>query len=270
MFKIGKRNPLLTLTAALVALTMVAPVAAQAATAIKISGSTTVQPIATKLAAVYKSLNKGTVIVTGGGSSVGINDVLAGRVDVGMSSRDLKDSEKAKGAVETPFARDALVVIVHPSNKVTNLTLDQIKGIYTGRITNWKQVGGVDRRIVVTGRTAASGTYEFFKESFLGGARQFRGTRQYASNGMVRSAVAQNKGAIGYVGMPFVNRSVKALKVGGVAPTRTNALNGTYKHVRYLYWVTKGAPAGAAKEFIDWTLTPAGQRVVETEYLRVR
>ena len=121
-----------------------------------------------------------------------------------------------------------------------------------------------------TGRTAASGTYEFFKESFLGGKRQFKGTKQYASNGMVRSQVAQNKGAIGYIGMPFVTKKVKALKVDNVSPTRTNALNGKYKHVRYLYWVTKGAPSGEAKKFIDWTRTKAGQSIVVTEYLKLK
>lgn len=256
-------------TAAALTLSLAAPAIAQAAT-IKLSGSTTVQPIAQKLAKSYKAKTKNTVVVTGGGSSVGVNDVLAGRVDVGMSSRDLKDSEKAKGAKETAFARDALVVVVHPTNKVKNLTVAQIQGIYSGKITNWKQVGGANRRIVVTGRTAASGTYEFFKESFLGGKRQYKGTKQYASNGMVRSAVAQNKGAIGYIGMPFVNKKVKALKVGNVSPTRANAISGKYKHVRYLYWVTKGAPSGAAKKFIDWTRTTAGQNIVVTEYLKLK
>jgi phosphate transport system substrate-binding protein len=188
-----------------------------------------------------------------------------------MSSRDLKSTEKDKGAVETAFARDALAVIVHPGNKkVGNLTEDQVKAIYTGKIKNWKQVGGPNARIIVCGRTAASGTYEFFKESFLGGTRQFSGTRQYASNGMVRTAVIRNKYAIGYVGMAFLNKKVKAVKMSGVAPTRANAISGKYKHVRNLYWVTKGSPTGDAKKFIDYTRSTAGQNVVVTEFLKLK
>jgi phosphate transport system substrate-binding protein len=268
MLNLKSRRIFAALVAATMFASMVAPAAAQAFT-LKLSGSTTVQPVATKLAAKYKSLTGNTVTVTGGGSSVGVNDVLAGRVDIGMSSRDLKSSEVNKGAVTTAFARDALCVVVNPKNGVSGLTGEQIKSIYTGKITNWKQVGGANARIVLSGRTAASGTYEYFKESFLGGSRQSRTTRQYASNGMVRSAVANNKYAIGYVGMAFVNKSVKAVKVDGVAPTRTNALNGTYRHVRYLYWVTKGAPDGDAKTFINWTKSAAAQKIVATEYLKL-
>jgi phosphate transport system substrate-binding protein len=269
MFQRSKRTAATVACTVLTVAALVAPAAAQAAT-IKVSGSTTVQPIALKLAAAYKKKSGNTVTVVGGGSSVGINDALAGRVDVGMSSRDLKPTEKDKGAVETPFARDALAVVVNPKSRVSNLTEQQVKDIYTGKIKNWKQVGGPNARIIVCGRTAASGTYEFFKESFLGGVRQYSGTRQYASNGMVRSAVARNPYAIGYVGMAFVNRTVKGVRMSGVAPTRTNALNGTYKHVRYLYWVTKGAPTGEAKKFIDYTRSTAGQNVVVTEFLKLK
>ncbi|HET6351216.1 MAG TPA: phosphate ABC transporter substrate-binding protein [Coriobacteriia bacterium] len=246
---------------------MVAPAFASAAT-LKLSGSTTVYPVAQLLATGYKAKTGNNVTVTGGGSSVGIKDAIAGRVDVGMSSRDLKDAEKSSGAVETAFARDALTIVVNPKNTVKNLTEEQVRSIYRGEITNWKQVGGANRRIVLVGRTAASGTYEFFKEKFLLGKRQSSKTRAYSSNGMVRSAVKANKGAIGYVSMAYVDKRVRALKIGGVSATRANAVSGAYIYVRPLYWITKGAPAGEAKAFIDWTKSEAGQKIVAKEFLR--
>lgn len=255
---------------AAVALAMVAAMVVPAfagATTLKLSGSTTVYPVAQLLATAYKKATGTGVTVTGGGSSVGVKDALAGRVDVGMSSRDLKDSEKASGAVGTVFAKDALTIVVNSKNPVKNLTEAQVRAIYRGEITNWKQVGGQNRRIVLTGRTAASGTYEFFKEAFLLGKRQSSKTRAYASNGMVRSAVKANKGAIGYVSMAYVDKRVKAVKVGGVTATKANAASGAYKYVRPLYWVTKGAPSGAAKSFIDWTKGSAGQKIVKKEFL---
>lgn len=256
---------------------LIAPSAAAAVTTIKLSGSTTVYPVAQILATQYhKRFPTYAVTVTGGGSSVGISDVLAGRVNIGMSSRDLKQSEKDAGAVGTVFAKDALTVIVNKYSPVTKLTEAQIRDIYTGKITNWKVVGGPNARIVLCGRTAASGTYEYFKSSFLNGTRQSSSTRQYASNGMVRSAVAQNRYAIGYVSMAYLNTSIKGLsvKADGASsyayPSRYHAQTGKYGFVRPLYWVTKGAPAGAAKSFIAWTRTTTGQTYVKTEFLGYR
>ena len=236
---------------------MVVPAAAMAATTLKISGSTTVYPGAVILGKAYKAKTGTKVIVTGGGSGVGISQVLAGSVNIGMSSRELKDSEVSKGAYKTAFARDAVAVIVNKKNPKTNLSQSQISDIYHGKITNWKQVGGPNARIVLCGRTGASGTYEFFKERFLNNQRQSRKTKQYSSNGMVRSAVRNNKYAIGYVSIAYINSSVKALKVGGVYPSRSNSSGSSpkYRYVRPLYWVTDGAPKGAAKSFIDWTRT---------------
>jgi len=266
---LSKRS--LALTVVLILLVaMVVPAAAMAATTLKLSGSTTVYPGAVILAKAYKAKTGVKVVVTGGGSGTGISQVLSGSVNIGMSSRDLKDSEKAKGARGTVFARDAVAVIVNKANPKTNLSQSQISDIYHGKITNWKQVGGPNARIVLCGRTAASGTYEFFKERFLLGARQSSKTKQYSSNGMFRSAVRNNKYAIGYVSMAYINSSVKALKVGGVYPNRSNASgsNPKYKYVRPLYWVTDGAPKGAAKTFIDWSLTKTGQNYVAKEFLR--
>ena len=270
MRSITSRKLSIAIVALFVAALLV-PAIALATTSLKLSGSTTVYPCAQVLATQYhKRYPTVAVTVTGGGSGVGISDVLAGRVGIGMSSRDLKSTEIASGAKATAFAKDALTVIVNKGNPVANLSEYQIRQIYLGKITNWKSVGGPNARIIICGRTAASGTYEMFKEKFLLGSRQSSMTRQYASNGMVRSAVYQNRYAIGYVGMAFVNTSIKALKVGGVYPSRTNARSGTYKYVRNLYWVTKGTPAGTAKAFINWTLTSTGQGYVDTQYLRIK
>jgi len=262
----SKRSFGLTVAVMLVA-AMVVPAIASAATTLKLGGSTTVYPGAVLLGQQYKSRTHVNVIVTGGGSGTGISQVLGGSINIGMSSRDLKDSEKAAGAVGTVLARDAVAVIVNRKNPVTNLTEAQIRNIYLGRTTNWKQVGGPNARIILAGRTAASGTYEFFKEKFLLGSRQARLTKQYSSNGMVRSAVYSNRYTIGYVSMAYLNTSIKGLKVGGVYPNRTNASRGTYKYVRPLYWVTKGAPTGASRAFINWTRSSVGQSYVAREFL---
>jgi phosphate transport system substrate-binding protein len=245
----------------------VVPQGAFAAPSLKISGSTTVQPLGQSWARAYKKLNPSwTITVAGGGSSVGFKDAAAGRVDIGMSSREPKPTDP-QGLTYTVVARDSLSVVVHPGNTVRKLTEAQIRDIYHGKITNWKQVGGRNANIVLAGRTGASGTYEYFKEAFLGGKRQSSRTKGYASNGMVRSAVARNKNAIGYIGMAFVNRSVKSVSIDGVSATRANAMSGKYKYVRPLYFITKGAPTGDAKKFIDWGLSKAGQKIAALEFL---
>ena len=265
--KLFKKRSFALATVLMLIFAMVVPAAAMAATTLKLSGSTTVYPGAVILAKAYKSRTGTNVVVTGGGSGTGISQVLSGSVNIGMSSRDLKDSEIAKGAKATKIARDGLVIIVNKANPKTNLTESQIRKIYRGEITNWKQVGGPNARIVLCGRTGASGTYEYFKEVFLLGSRQSSKTKQYSSNGMVRSAVRNNKYAIGYVGQAYMNSTIKTLKIGGVYPTRTTASSGKYKYVRPLYFVTKGAPSGAAKSFINWTLSKTGQSYIAKEFL---
>ncbi|MDZ4170347.1 MAG: phosphate ABC transporter substrate-binding protein [Coriobacteriia bacterium] len=270
------RNPIKRFASLALAVTVVAalmaPQAAFAATSLKLSGSTTVQPLAQEFATAFKKTSTGkgwTITVAGGGSSVGFKDAAAGRVDIGMSSRDPKSSDPA-GLEYHVVARDSLAVIVHPSNKVRKLTEAQVRDIYHGKITNWRQVGGANASIVLCGRTGASGTYEYFKEAFLANKRQSSRTKGYASNGMVRSGVARNKNAIGYVGMAFVNSSVRGVTMGGVAPTRANALSGKYKYVRPLYFITKGAPSGNTKKFLDWCKSSAGQKVAGKEFLPIR
>lgn len=237
----------------------------------RISGSTTVQPVCQALAQSFMRTNPNArITVVGGGSSVGVTDVLAGRVAVGMSARNLRPAERQAGAVGTVIARDALTVIVHPNNRVQRLTRAQVTGIYTGRITNWNQVGGANAPIVPVGRVAVSGTFEFFRESFLAGVTQSARVRSLESNGLVRQAVAGNPNAIGYVSMAFVNPTIRGVAIDGVAPTRANAMNGTYRFVRPLFLVTRGAPTGMARSFINFATSPAGQQIVARSYLPIR
>ncbi len=261
-----------TVATVAVALALALPAQAMALSgSLKLSGSTTVQPVASRLASAFHSKNPSVrVAVAGGGSGVGIKDVLAGRVNIGMSSRNLTSSEKSKGARGYAIARDALTVIVSPKNRVSNLSQAQIKGIFTGKITNWKQVGGANAPIIGCGRAAGSGTLDYFKEAFLGTSNQSSRVKTYSSNGLVRSAVAGNANAIGYVGMAYDNSSVKGLKVGGISPSITNARSGKYRYVRYLYFVTKGSPSSLANAFIAYARSTSGQNIVATEYLKLK
>lgn len=263
--KLNRFGSLLMVFALVAAL--VAPSAAMATT-IKIDGSTTVQPLAQQWATKYHSLHPSvTVIVAGGGSSVGFSDVNHGVVGIGMSSREPKAGTFETGLTKTRVAKDAVAVVVNPGNPVRNLTQTQIKKIFTGVYTNWRQVGGPNATIVLCGRTGASGTYAYFKEAFLDNARQSSRTKQYASNGMVRSAVARMKYAVGYVSIAYVNSTVRGVSVSGVAPTKANAASGRYKYVRPLYFLTKGTRPAAVSAFINWCIGSAGQTIAMREYL---
>jgi phosphate transport system substrate-binding protein len=247
------------------------PTAAQKAT-LKVTGSTTVLPIAQAAADAYmKDHATADIQVTGGGSSVGVQSLGEGTADIGMSSRDLKSEEKTKypSLVATTIANDGIAVIVHPSNSVSGLTMAQLKDIYKGNITSWKDVGGPDMTIVVIGRDSASGTREFFSEKVMN-KEDFVATQlEKNSNGAVKQTVAQTPGAIGYVGLGYLDSAVKAVPiiVNGtpVEPTIQNVVAKTYPIARPLIMITRGAPAGLAKEYIDYILSPAGQTIVSNE-----
>lgn len=241
----------------------------------KVKGSDTVLPLSQKVAESYMKENKkATVTVTGGGTGVGISSLMAGTTDIAQASRKIKFSEKqklrsaGKTAKEVTVAYDALAVVVHPANKVGRLTREQLEGIFTGKITNWKQVGGADMKIVPYSRETSSGTYEFFKESVLKNRNYVNGIMSLPATGAIIQSVSQTKGAIGYVGLAYLNRSVKALNVsydGGkqfVAPTVTNAKNKTYPIVRPLYFYYEAKSEKAVKPFVDYTLSKKGQEIV--------
>ena len=217
-------------------------------------GSTSMEKVIMSLGESFQANNKGISVgynPTGSGS--GITAVSEGRCDIGLSSRALKDDEKASGLKETVLALDGIAIIVSPENKVSDLTLEQIAKIYTGQITNWKEVGGDDAEIVLIGREAGSGTRDGF-ESITGTKDSCKYRQELTSTGDVITTVAGNPNAIGYASLASVKDSVKALSVGGVAPTEATVSDGTYAVQRPFILVTKeGAElSAAAKLFFDY------------------
>ncbi|MDO5844955.1 MAG: phosphate ABC transporter substrate-binding protein [Methanocorpusculum sp.] len=231
---------------------------------ISVAGSTTVLPVAQAVAEVYMEEHRNADIqVSGGGSGVGVTSVKSGTADIGMLSREVKDSEKTNGNIhEYVIGRDGIAVVGHSSNVVNGLTLQQIKDIYQGKITNWKEVGGEDLEIVLIGRDSSSGTREFFTEFVLDKEDAANTMQEFNSNGAVAQAVAQTKGAIGYVSLEYVDSTLKAFEVDGVKATVENVLNGKYTINRPLLMITNAEPTGLAKEFLDFILSDKGQKIL--------
>lgn len=257
--------------ASLLALACLLPAQSKAADEIVVNGSTTVLPIMQKVSESYMAANPNVQIaLSGGGSGNGIKALLDGLADVAMSSRDIKASEKELAAkkgvtpVRTAVAIDALVPVVNPKNAVTALSLEQLKDIYTGKIANWKEVGGADASIVVISRDTSSGTYETWEEMVMKKAKVMPRALLQASNGAVEQAVAKNPNAIGYVGLGYLAPSLKGLRLGDVAASAETALSGEWPLSRELYVFTNGEPSGAAGALITYLLDPAkGQKAVK-------
>ena len=237
---------------------------------ITIKGSTTVLPIAQKVAEAYMKQNPDIRIsISGGGSGNGIKAIIDGSTDIGNSSRFIKESEVKlaveRGRYPVPFAvaYDCIVPVVHSSNSITNLSLDQLKGIYTGEIKNWKEVGGPDLKITVISRDTSSGTYEVWDERVLLKARVFPGALLQASNGAVVQAVSNNRNAIGYIGLGYLDNSVKALTVNQVRGSEETTLSGAYPISRALYMFTAGWPTLDVADFINFVVHPQkGQQYI--------
>lgn len=228
-----------------------------------IKGSTTVLPIAQKVAEAYMKENPDTKIsISGGGSGNGIKAIIDSTTDIADSSRFIKGKEVKlaveKGVYPVPFsvAYDCIIPVVHPSNSVKDLSLKQLKDIYEGKIRNWKQVGGPDRKVVVISRDTSSGTYEVWEKKVMKKARVFPGALLQASNGAVVQAVAKNKNAVGYIGLGYLNNSIKATSVNGITGSATTTLNGTFPVSRPLYMFTNGWPTGDVAKFINYVLHP--------------
>ena len=263
---------IIVLALALFAAGCTQPGGAGHATTLKITGSTTVLPVAQAAAdAFMKDHLNANIQVTGGGSSVGVQAVGEGIAEIGMSSRDLKPEERAKyrDLVDVTIANDGIAIIVHPSNRVPSLTMAQIKEIYAGNTTNWKDVGGPDMTIVVVGRDSASGTREFFSESVMK-KQDFTPTQlEKNSNGAVKQTIAQTPGAIGYVGLGYIDADIRPVPINVnnalVEPTIANVVAKTYPIARPLIMITNGAPEGLAKTYLDYLLSPAGQAIVAEE-----
>jgi phosphate transport system substrate-binding protein len=245
--------------------------AASAQGRIVIKGSTTVLPIAQAAAEAFMKKNPGVNIsISGGGSGDGIKALIDKSTDIADSSREMKPEEvslaKSKGVnpVANKVAIDAIVPIVHPSNPVSNLTIEQLSLIYQGKIRNWKEVGGENRQIIVVSRDTSSGTYESWEQKVLHGAKVTPRAQLQASNGAIVQVVAKNKFAIGYIGLGYVNQTVKPVTVNGIRGNEESTLNGTYPISRPLFMFTRGWPAGDALNFINYVMLPQkGQKLVK-------
>lgn len=240
---------------------------AKAGASITLAGSTSVQPFAEMLAEEYgkKYPDRPAVNVQGGGSSAGARAAVTGAAQVGMMSRELAATEKELTAVV--IAHDAIALVVHPSNPVGSLTKEQIKGIFTGQTTDWSQVGGVAGRINVVSREEGSGTRGAFDELVMGGADVVARAVIQDSNGAVRETVAGDKAGIGYISLGLVDSRIKAVSVGGVAPTIENTQAGKYTLVRPFLFVYKGKPGPDAKAFTDFVTGEEGQKILAGEGL---
>ena len=239
---------------------------------ISINGSTTVLPIAQKVAEAYMKEHPDVAIsISGGGSGNGIKALIDKTTDIANSSRTIKPEEaeqaKAKGAnpVEFIVAFDCIVPIVHADNPLTNITLDQLKAIYKGEIKNWKEIGGADKPLVVISRDTSSGTYEVWEEKVMKKERVFPGALLQASNGAIVQAVSKNPNAIGYIGVGYAEKTVKLLSVGGIVGSKDTTLNKTFPISRPLYMYTPVQPTGDIKNFLDYVISDKGQKLVEEE-----
>ena len=246
-------------------------------------GSDTVLPLAQREAEAFMGKHsEHSITVVGGGSGVGIAGLIDGTTDIANASRKIKTKEKRlarKGGIKVVdhvIARDALSVIVHPSNPISKLTITQLEKIFTGDINTWKDVGGPTKPIVVYSRDSSSGTYVFFKEKVLHKREYAPTALLQPSNGAIVQAVSQTEGAIGYVGLAYLTEKVKALGVSEegdtyVAPSMETAMKGTYPVTRALYMYTNGEPKGLARLFLDFILSKEGQKIVrDVGYIPVK
>lgn len=227
-------------------------------------GSTSMEKLIGSLSESYSNANPDiTITYNPTGSGSGITAVSEGRCDIGLSSRSLKDEEKASGLEETVVAYDGIAVVVNTENAVSDLTLEQIKAIYTGEITNWKDVGGTDAEMVVIGREAGSGTRDGF-ESITGSSDLCKYRQELTSTGDVIATVSNNPDAIGYASLSAVKDTVKAVSVDGVAPSEETVKDSTYKIQRPFVFVTKTGTAlsASAQAFYDYALSGEANDII--------
>jgi phosphate transport system substrate-binding protein len=233
---------------------------------ITVAGSTSVEPFAELLAEEYMSRHpESHIYVQGGGSTAGIEAVKSHAANIGMSSRSLLPDEKNLYAVT--IARDAITIIVHPKNPTNNLSLSQIKQVFSGKIKSWKELGGPAHPIILVNREEGSGTRESFQKFIMGKEEISLESLVQDSNGAIRQVVSNDPNAIGYISLGLVNEEVKALKLSGVEPNVTDIENGTYTLVRPFLFVFSGEPSGEAKSFLEFVLSPPAQNLLSKEGL---
>ena len=234
-----------------------------------LDGSTTVGPVAKSFATYFTKKYGIRVTVSESGSGNGAKSLINGSCTIAAMSRAMKDAEiaaarkKGVSPVAHVIALDGLAMVVHPGNPVRSLSIAQISSIYRGAITNWKEVGGANARIVVIQRESNSGTQDSFKELVTGKGIQITGSAEtQSSNGAVKTRVSTTPSAIGFLGLGFVDKSVKTIAVDGVSPSVITVKNGSYKVSRPLYLYTNGQPSGPVKQFIDLPNTVAGKAII--------
>lgn len=261
MKKIGK-----LMTAAVMAAALLTACGQKASVGGSVStdGSTSMEKVIGALGESFMAANEGvTFTYNSTGSGSGITAVSEGRCDIGLSSRSLKDEEKANGLKETVLAYDGIAIIVNPENPVENLTIEEITKIYTGEITNWKEVGGQDAEIVLIGREAGSGTRDGF-ESITDTKDACKYRQELTSTGDVITTVGQNPDAIGYASLASVKDSVKAVSVDGIVPSEDTVKDGTYKIQRPFVLVTKEGTelSKTAQAFFDYVTSPEAADII--------
>jgi len=235
---------------------------------LSVAGSTTVQSLAEAEAAAFMALYPDvTIDVQGGGSSVGVKSAAEGTADIGMASREVKESELA----ETPdlqifvIARDGIAVAVHPDVDVDDITMDEIRQVFSGEITNWNELGGSDQPIIVVAREEGSGTRDAFEEIVMGDSVITENAVLQPSNGSVKTTVSTTEWSVGFLSMGYLDNAVKALKVDGVVASAATAAAGEYPVVRPLNMLTKGTPSELAQAYLDFIFTDEGQQIAVNE-----
>lgn len=244
---------------------------------IQAKGSDTILNVTQGIAEEFMQKNpKAKVAVTGGGSGVGISALLNKTTDIAMASRAMKQSEidKAKelgiGVEEVVLGFDGITLIVNQNNQVKGLDSVTLGKIFRGEITNWKEVGGDDAKIVALSRDSSSGTHEFFKEHVIRGGEKNNleygpETLYMPSNEAIKQEVKSNKYAIGYIGMGYMDDSVHSLAIDGITPSKENVSNKTYPIAREVYWYVPSERTGTMKELVDFAISADGQSIVESE-----
>ena len=230
---------------------------------VSISGSTSVGPLAEKLAHAYSEQDNTKIEINQIGSSAGITNAISGVSEIGMSSRDLKEEERASGLEEIVIAYDGIVVVTHPTNKVKDLTIEQVKKIFTGKVTNWKELGGDDLEIVVVSREDGSGSRDAFQEIVdYSSGELIRNAIIASGNGNIKTTVGNNKHAVGFVSFEYIDESISTIDINGVAATAENVLKKQYNLSRPFLFVHKeGQLTKAGQRFIDFILSEDGQLI---------
>ncbi|QRN84037.1 phosphate ABC transporter substrate-binding protein [Chloroflexota bacterium] len=244
---------------------------------LQLAGSTTVQPLAEVLAEAFLADNPDvTIEVQGGGSSVGVTSAGENTVEIGMASRNVKDSEFETFAdlQVITIAYDGIAIITNPDLKISSLSVEQVQAIFAGEITNYSEVGGPDAEIVVVSREEGSGTRAAFEELVMEANDSEAVITENAilqqSNGQIRTTVSTTPDTIGYLSFGFLDESVNVVAIDGVAPTVANVKNNTYIIFRPLNMLTNGEPGELAQAFLDYILSDAGQEIVAKEYITVK